>query len=92
MPKAIILGLSFVTVVYLLINFVFLKTLPIDRLAGNLNAASEASDVIFGGIGGKLVTIGILISVYGALNGYTLTGIRVALSDGFRRRATFSNS
>lgn len=46
LPKAIILGLSFVTVVYLLINFVFLKTLPIDHLAGNLNAASEASDVI----------------------------------------------
>ena len=45
LPKAIILGLSFVTVVYLLINFV-LKTLPIDHLAGNLNAASEASDVI----------------------------------------------
>ena len=32
---------------------------------------------MFGGFGGKLVTIGILISVYGALNGYTMTGIRV---------------
>ena len=32
---------------------------------------------IFGPIGGKIVTIGILISVYGALNGYTMTGIRI---------------
>ncbi|EGP4827821.1 amino acid permease [Enterococcus lactis] len=90
LPKAIILGLSFVTVVYLLINFVFLKTLPIDHLAGNLNAASEASDVIFGEIGGKLVTIGILISVYGALNGYTLTGIRVPYAMALEDELPFS--
>lgn len=77
LPKAIFLGLTFITFVYVLINFVFLKTLPIEQLSGNLNAASEASIHIFGSIGGKLVTIGILISVYGALNGYTLTGIRV---------------
>ena len=32
---------------------------------------------LFGPIGGKIVTIGILISVYGALNGYTMTGIRI---------------
>ncbi|MBO0440889.1 APC family permease [Candidatus Enterococcus ikei] len=77
LPKAIFLGLTFITIVYVLINFVFLKTLPIEQLSGNLNAASEASNQIFGSIGGKLVTIGILISVYGALNGYTMTGIRV---------------
>ncbi|MBO0423488.1 APC family permease [Enterococcus plantarum] len=77
LPKAIFLGLTFITFVYVLINFVFLKTLPIEQLSGNLNAASEAAIHIFGSIGGKLVTIGILISVYGALNGYTLTGIRV---------------
>ncbi len=67
-----------------------MKTLPIDHLAGNLNAASEASDVIFGGIGGKLVTIGILISVYGALNGYTLTGIRVPYAMALEDELPFS--
>ena len=77
LPKAIILGLSFVTLIYVLINYVFLKNLPITAIAGNLNAASQASQVIFGSLGGKIVTIGILISVYGALNGYTMTGIRV---------------
>ncbi|MEX1550862.1 APC family permease [Enterococcus sp. C50] len=91
LPKAIILGLSFVTVVYLLINFVFLKTLPIEGIAGNLNAASDASAVIFGSFGGKLVTIGILISVYGALNGYTLTGIRVPYAMALENELPFSN-
>ncbi|MBF8808461.1 MAG: amino acid permease [Enterococcus lacertideformus] len=91
LPKAIILGLSFVTVVYLLINYVFLKTLPIDQITGNLNAASDASSVIFGHIGGKIVTIGILISVYGALNGYTLTGIRVPYAMALEDELPFSN-
>ena len=77
LPKAIIFGLLLITLIYALINFVFLKTLPIEQIAGNLNAASDASVAIFGPIGGKIVTIGILISVYGALNGYTMTGIRI---------------
>lgn len=33
--------------------------------------------MIFGGFGGRLVTVGILISVYGTINGYTLTGMRL---------------
>lgn len=75
--KVIILGLSFVIVVYLLINFVFLKILLIDYFVGNLNVVFEVLDVIFGEIGGKLVIIGILILVYGVLNGYILIGICV---------------
>lgn len=77
LPRAIVLGLALITVVYTLINLVFLRTLPIDLIAGNQNAAADAAMKLFGQFGGKLVTIGILISVYGAINGYTMTGMRV---------------
>ncbi|ARQ06097.1 APC family permease [Macrococcoides canis] len=77
LPLAIVLGLGLVTVIYLLINATFLYTLPIDELKGNLSAATDASEILLGAMGGKLVTIGILISVYGALNGYTMTGMRL---------------
>lgn len=77
LPLAIVLGLGLVTVIYLLINATFLYTLPIDELKGNLSAATDASEMLLGDMGGKLVTIGILISVYGALNGYTMTGMRL---------------
>lgn len=73
---AIILGLMAVTLIYVLINYAFLTILPIKQLAGNDNAAFEASIKLFGKIGGKLVTIGILTSVYGAANAYLLTGMR----------------
>ncbi|MEJ7523033.1 amino acid permease, partial [Staphylococcus saprophyticus] len=72
LPGAITLGIGLVMVVYLLINATFLMTLPIHQIEGNLNAASEASSILFGAGGGKLVTIGILISVYGTMNGYTM--------------------
>lgn len=71
------LGLGLVTMIYLLINATFLYTLPIDELKGNLSAATDASQILLGAMGGKFVTIGILISVYGALNGYTMTGMRL---------------
>ncbi|MFC6291026.1 APC family permease [Levilactobacillus angrenensis] len=77
LPRAIVIGLAGITIIYTLVNLVFLKTLPIDLIAGNQNAAADASMKLFGQFGGKLVTIGILISVYGAINGYTLTGMRV---------------
>jgi APA family basic amino acid/polyamine antiporter len=90
LPKAIIFGLSFVTLVYVLINVVFLKTLPLDQIAGNLNSASETAMQLFGNFGGKLVTIGILISVYGALNGYTMTGLRVPYAMALEKEIPFS--
>lgn len=77
LPRAIILGLVLITVIYTLINYVFVKTLPVSQIANNQNTAYEAARLIFGQMGGKLVTIGILVSVYGAINGYTLTGMRV---------------
>lgn len=92
LPKAIIFGLSFVTIVYVLINAVFLKNMPINEIAGNLNSSSQVATLLFGEWGGKLLTIGILISVYGALNGYTMAGIRVPYAMALQNEIPFSNS
>lgn len=76
LSRAIIGGLSVITLIYVLINYTFLTVLPLHQLANNNNAAFEASIKLFGQFGGKLVTIGILISVYGAVNAFMLTGMR----------------
>ncbi|WP_125762298.1 APC family permease [Companilactobacillus hulinensis] len=78
LSSSIIIGLFLITLIYVLISFVFIKELPFHLIPGNQNAASEAAINIFGDIGGKIVTIGILISVFGAVNGYTMTGPRVS--------------
>lgn len=78
LPQAIIIGLSIVMVAYLAINLALFHMLPASEIAilGSL-AASTVAGLLFGELGGKLISIGILISIFGALNGYILTGARV---------------
>ena len=77
LPKAIIGGLSLVMAVYVVINLAYLWVLPADQLAQYASPASAVATELFGPIGGKIITIGILISVFGCINGYLLTGPRI---------------
>ncbi|MDR1018377.1 MAG: amino acid permease [Lachnospiraceae bacterium] len=90
LPKAISFGLFGIMIVYLFINFVYLKTLPMSEIAGNSNASMDVAVKIFGGMGGKLVTIGILLSVYGGINGYFMTGMRTPYAMALENRLPFS--
>jgi APA family basic amino acid/polyamine antiporter len=80
LPKAIIGGLSVVMAVYLVINVAYLWVAPASELAVASSPATVVANKIFGPVGGKLITVGILISVFGGLNGYLLTGPRVSYS------------
>lgn len=77
LPKAIIGGLSLVMAVYITINLAYLWVLPASELAKHSSPASAVAEVLFGPIGGKVITIGVLISVFGCINGYLLTGPRI---------------
>ncbi|GEN34536.1 MULTISPECIES: APC family permease [Aneurinibacillus] len=78
LPRAIITGLSLVTAIYLLVNVALLQVLPADKVVAlGENAAGTAASVLFGDIGGKLISIGILVSIFGCLNGKILTFPRV---------------
>lgn len=77
LPKAIVGGLSIVMAVYLSINVAYLWMVPASELANVTSPATLVATKIFGSIGGKIITIGILISVFGTLNGYLLTGPRI---------------
>ena len=90
LPRAIAGGLIGIMVIYLLVNFVYLHSLPLSAISGNENAASDVAQHIFGGFGGKLITIGILISIYGTLNGYTMTGMRLPYAMALENELPFS--
>ena len=78
LPRAIIGGLSIVMAIYIVINLAYLWVAPASELKDATAPAALVANKIFGPIGGKIITVGILISVFGALNGYLLTGPRVA--------------
>jgi APA family basic amino acid/polyamine antiporter len=78
LPKAIIIGLSVVMVIYFLVNVALLKMLSAERIVAlGENAAGTAASLLFGDMGGKLISIGILVSIFGCLNGKILTFPRV---------------
>lgn len=90
LPRAIFLGLGLVTVVYLLISLAFLYVAPLSVVANDLNISSRVAHIVFGPLGGKIITIGIMVSVYGALNGFVMTGIRVPYVMGYLGYLPFS--
>lgn len=77
LPKAIIGGLSIVMAINIVINLAYLWVLPASELAQYASPASIVAEKIFGPVGGKLINVGILVSVFGCLNGYLLTGPRI---------------
>ena len=82
LPKAIVGCLSLVMGVYVVINLAYLWVLPASELAKYASPASAVAEVLFGSIGGKIINVGILVSVFGCINGYLLTGPRITYTLG----------
>lgn len=80
LPIAIVGGVSVIMAVYFVINIAYLRVLPASELANLTAPASAVALKIFGDVGGKIISVGIMISVFGACNGFVLSGSRVAYS------------
>jgi APA family basic amino acid/polyamine antiporter len=76
LPKAIVIGITLVTLIYVVINMAYLWVLPADVLANSSSPASDVAKVIFGNTGARFITAGIAISIFGTLNALILTGPR----------------
>jgi len=73
-PKAFLYGLSIVMVVYLLINIALFHVMPVGQIAAeNEKASAIAAELLFGSWAGKAISLGIIIAIFGALNGNILT-------------------
>ncbi|MBQ4044840.1 MAG: amino acid permease [Lachnospiraceae bacterium] len=78
LPRAIVGGVSIIMAVYLLINIAYIRVIPAEELMHIESPAAAVAMKLFGSAGGTLITIGIIISVIGAANGFLLSGSRVA--------------
>jgi len=70
-PIAIITGVGIVMVLYVLVNYVFMKAIPLNQLASlpeNKIAASDMAGLILGNKGTLLISILIMLSSFGTLN------------------------
>ncbi len=90
MPKAIIFGVTSVIFIYALISIAMVNVMPIENIVASTTPASDIAVSLFGKGGAAFITAGIIVSVFGAMNGYLLTGARVPLAMGQRKQLPYS--
>ncbi len=77
-PRSLFIGLAGCTVLYLLLNGVYLLAMSPSELATTANAGEAAARVFFGDVGGRLLAGFVLVSILGTLNATILVGPRIA--------------
>ncbi len=78
LPRSLIIGTLLVTVVYTLINAVYLYALPLPDLAGSVNVAQTALGALFNPAVADLIAIPIVLAIAASINATILTGARVS--------------
>jgi APA family basic amino acid/polyamine antiporter len=76
-PWALLIGTLVVTVLYLLLNYVFLRTTPKAVLAGKLEVGLLSGEAIFGPTGGKIVSALIGVGLIATISAMAWIGPRV---------------
>jgi len=84
-PWALLIGTLVVTVIYALLNWVFLVAAPREELANQLQVAGTAGQHIFGTIGGRLTSGLISFGLIASVSAMSWIGSRVtkAMADDF---------
>jgi basic amino acid/polyamine antiporter, APA family len=77
LPRALLIGVGIVVVVYVLANVAYLRVLGVTGLAASQASASAVMRVGLGPTGGSIIAAGIMVSTFGFLSVVILTAPRV---------------
>lgn len=86
MPLALILGTAGITLIYLLVNAAFLWGLGFEGVKASSAPAADVAQLAFGPWGSKAVSLLVMLSALGAINGLIFTGSRIYVSLGHDHR------
>jgi amino acid transporter len=76
-PQALILGIAGITIVYLAVNSAYLIVLGFEGARATGTPASDVLEKAVGSWGSRVISVLVMISALGAINGMILTGSRV---------------
>jgi APA family basic amino acid/polyamine antiporter len=82
LPKALLLGTLIVTVIYVLLNFIFLYSVPMSELTGVLEIGHVSAAHIFGITIGRLMSILIAFLLLSSISAMIMAGPRIIKSMG----------
>ena len=77
LPRALILGVAIVTLVYILTSAVFVYLVPLESVSSAETFAAQAGEVLFGPAGGKIFAAIVVVTVLGSLAAIIMSAPRV---------------
>ena len=86
-PRALLLGLGSITAVYLVVNLSYVAGLGFNGVCETETPAAELLQRAWGTIGETIVSVIVMLSTLGAINGMLYSGSRVTASLGNDHRA-----
>ena len=75
--RSLIISTFMVIGLYVLVNAAYLSVLPVEAMAQSLLVASDTMKAILGAPGASIIAAAVIISTFGANNGFVITGARI---------------
>jgi basic amino acid/polyamine antiporter, APA family len=79
LPLGMIGGTVLIGVVYLLVNLVYFRAMPMPQIGVSTRIGEEAATALLGPTGGRLLAAGVLVSIFGCLSSAFLAASRLGL-------------
>jgi APA family basic amino acid/polyamine antiporter len=79
LPRAMMLGVGIVTALYVLLNLVYLRAIPVSDMPNHPRIAESAAIALFGAGAGKLVSAAVMLSAFGCIGTTILYSTRTYL-------------
>ncbi len=77
LPRVLIYGTLAIIALYLLANIAYLAVLPVEEMRHSKLVAADAAQKLVGPVGVVFVSVAVMISTFGTLNGSVMTGARI---------------
>jgi basic amino acid/polyamine antiporter, APA family len=77
LPRILIIGTCGIIVIYLLANLAYLAVMPVDEMRHSKLVAADVAQQLVGPAGVAFVSLVVMISTFGGLNGSMFTGPRI---------------
>ncbi|MCS7085366.1 MAG: amino acid permease [Bacteroidia bacterium] len=81
-PLSLVVGTTFVAALYMLLNYVFVTTTPLEAMSGKVEVGALSAAAIFGETGGKIVSLFIGLALVSSAGAMVMLGPRIAESMG----------
>ncbi|HEU4401607.1 MAG TPA: amino acid permease [Candidatus Polarisedimenticolia bacterium] len=76
-PRSLVLGMSAITLIYVGMNLMYLYAMPIGEMTATPRIGEVAAGMLFGASGPWLMSLAVLISVFGCISATVISGPRV---------------